>query len=89
MSAALKHAPNVKVNEETSQLISDAAHHLGKTRKDVVEEAVREYLHAHMPEIHASIHQLLQQLDGTRSAAVSVMTGLSKEELEELGGFAS
>lgn len=89
MSTTLKHAPNVKVNSETSQMISDAAHHLGKTRKDVVEEAVRMYMQARLPEIHDSIRELLNQLDGSRSTAVSVLTGYSKQELDELGGFSS
>ena len=88
MSAAMvKSAPNVKVNEETSQMISNAAHHLGKSRKAVVEEAMREYVQTRLPEIHESIQSFLKQLDGTHASAVSVLTGYSAEELEELGGF--
>lgn len=87
-AAMVKSAPNVKVTEETNQMISNAAHHLGKTRKDVVEEAMRDYVQARLPEIHESIQSFLKQLDGSHAAAVSVLTGYSQHELEELGGFA-
>lgn len=88
-AAMVKAAPNVKVNEETNELISNAAHHLGKTRKAVVEEAMRDYVQAHLPEIHSSIKTFLKQLDGTHASAVSVLTGYTRSELDELGGFSN
>lgn len=47
---------------------------------------MREYIDAHRDEINARIKAVLGQLNGTDAAAVSLTTGLSGEELEDLGG---
>ena len=37
----------IKVDAETDRLLSDAAHFLGRSKKDVVDVAVRDYVDAH------------------------------------------
>ena len=76
----------IKVDAQTDELISHAAHFLGRSKKDVVDEAVRAYIDGHRDEINAGIRQALNLLDGTDASLVSVMTGLSRAELEDLGG---
>jgi predicted transcriptional regulator len=79
-------ATPIKVDQQTDQLISHAAHFFGKTKKAVVDEAVRQYIDTHKDELNAAIKTALSQLDGSRTSIVSMMTGLSAAELEELGG---
>jgi hypothetical protein len=47
---------------------------------------VCEYIDAHRDEINAGIKAALGQLSRTDAAAVSLMTGLSAEEFDDLGG---
>ena len=77
----------IKVDAATDELISHAAHFMSRSKKDIVDAAVREYIDAHRAEIVQGIAGALAQLNGTESNAVSVMTGLSAEELDDLGGF--
>ncbi|OJX73298.1 MULTISPECIES: hypothetical protein [unclassified Leifsonia] len=77
----------VKVDAATDRLISDAAHFLGRTKKDVVSDAVREYVDAHRAEINDAITESLARLDGSRVATVSMLTGMDAAELDELGGL--
>lgn len=79
----------VKVDAATDRLISDAAHFLGRTKKDVVSDAIREYVDAHRDELNEAIQQSLARLDGSQAAAVSLLTGLDADELAELGGLPS
>lgn len=37
-------------------------------------------------DVYAAVDTALAQLDGTTEAAVSLLTGLSREQIEELGG---
>ncbi|WP_369045142.1 hypothetical protein [Sinomonas sp. P10A9] len=76
----------IKVDAETDRLISHAAHFLGTNKKAIVDEAVREYIDAHRDEINQAVLVALKQIDGTKASMVSVLTGLSREELDELGG---
>ena len=77
----------IKVDAATDELVSHAAHFLSRSKKDVVDAAVREYIDAHRDEINAGIKAALGQLNGTAEAAVSMLTGLSAEELDDLGGM--
>ncbi len=76
----------VKVNAETDALISHAAHFLDRSKKDVVDAAVREYIENHRDEINAGVREALAQLDGTRASVVSMLTGFDGAKLAELGG---
>lgn len=77
----------IKVDAVTDELVSHAAHFMSCSKKNIVDAAVREYIDAHRDEINAGIKAALGQLNGTDGAAVSMMTGLSTEELDDLGGM--
>jgi hypothetical protein len=77
----------IKIDAETDQLVSHASHFLGRSKKDVVDAAVREYIDAHRDEINAAVRSVLRQLDGSAASSVSLLTGLSADELDDLGGF--
>jgi predicted transcriptional regulator len=77
----------IKVDLATDELVSHAAHFLSRSRKDIVDSAVREYIDAHRDEINAGVKAELARLDGSDAAAVSLMTGLSADELDDLGGL--
>jgi hypothetical protein len=83
MAAALT---PIKVSEETDHLLSHAAHFLSSTKKDVVDHAVREFVDRHREEINRGIRDALNQLDSSNKSAVSLLTGYSSAELDELGG---
>jgi predicted transcriptional regulator len=80
-------ATPIKVDSTTDELISHAAHFLERSKKDVVDAAVREYIENHRDEINAGIRTALQQLDGSTASAVSLLTGFDAKKLEELGGL--
>lgn len=76
----------IKVDSVTDKRIADAAHFLGRTKKDIVDAAVRDYVDAHRDEINEGIRASLSRLDGTRASVVSEISGLGRAELDELGG---
>ena len=76
----------LKVSGETDQLITHAAHFLGASKKAFVDAAVREYIDNHREEIQAAANAALRQLDGSDASAVALLSGLSRAELDELGG---
>lgn len=53
-----------------------------------VDQAVREYVEDHRSELQAEIRRTLRQLDGSVTASVALLTGMTRQELDELGGFA-
>ena len=48
--------------------------------------AVEFYLNARREEMQAGMRELLGQLDGSRAARVAVLAGMTREELEAVGG---
>lgn len=76
----------IKVDSTTDGLISHAAHFLGRSKKDIVDVAVREYVENHRAEINEGVRTALQQLDGSTQSAVSLLTGFDAAKLAELGG---
>lgn len=76
----------LKVDPATDELISQGAHFLGLTKKDLVAHAVREYLEQRREEVRRGMLEAMRVLDGSLSANVSMLTGLSPERIEELGG---
>jgi hypothetical protein len=76
----------IKIDAETDQLVSQASHFLGRSKKDIVDTAVREYIDAHRDEINAGVRSALRQLDGSAASSVSLLTGVSAAELDDLGG---
>jgi len=77
----------IKVDAQTDEIISHAAHFLGRSKKDIVDVAVREYLDNHRTEIETGVLSALKQLNGDIPAAVSLLTGLTPDQLDDLGGF--
>lgn len=58
----------IKVDAETDELVSHAAHFMSRSRKDIIDAAVREYIAAHRDEINAGIKAALGQLNGSDAA---------------------
>jgi hypothetical protein len=81
-------ASPIKVDAQTDQLISHASHFLGRSKKDIVDAAVREYIENHRQDIQSGMQRALHQLDGSLAGSLSLLTGMSRDELDELGGFA-
>lgn len=77
----------IKVDVETDRLVSNAAHFLQRSKKDVVDAAVREYIEAHRSEIEQGALEALRTLDGTARSAVKLLAGADDDELESLGGL--
>ena len=80
------HAAPVKVDQETHELIAHAATALRISQKELLAAAVREYLTVHREQIRGSLRRTMDVLDGTDASRVAVLTGLSRERLDELGG---
>jgi hypothetical protein len=78
----------LKVDAETDALITQGAHFLGVTKKDLVADAVRVYVAMRRADIERGVHEALSQLDGSRQAEVALLSGLSVEEINALGGVA-
>ena len=77
----------IKVDVETDRLVSNAAHFLKRSKKDVVDAAVREYIDAHRAEIQNGALEALRSLDGSAHSAVTLLAESTDEEIESLGGF--
>lgn len=76
----------LKVDPAVDEMIATGANFLGMTKKDLVAEAVQFYLDARREEMRHRMRTLMEQLDGTRASRVALLAGLSREELEALGG---
>jgi hypothetical protein len=76
----------IKVSPEGDKLITSGAHYLRMSKKDLVEAAVEFYLNARREEMQAGMRELLSQLDGSRAARVALLAGMTREELESVGG---
>ena len=77
----------IKVDAATDELVAHAAHFMSRSKKDIVDAAVREYIDTHRDEINAGVKAALGKLNGSDEAAIAMMTGLSAEELDDLGGL--
>ena len=85
----IEHAPRqiaVKVSPEGDKLITSGAHYLHMSKKDLVEAAVAFYLDARREEMQAGMRELLSELDGSRASRVAMLAGMTREELESVGG---
>lgn len=85
-TGAAKRQSPLKVDPATDELISQAAHFLGISKKDFVAEATRVYLEQRREEIRRGMLESMKLLDGSLTAGVSLLTGLPPERIEELGG---
>jgi hypothetical protein len=82
----VRQAP-LKVDPDTDKLISQGAHFLGLTKKDLVAEAVRAYLEQRREELRAGMVEALRVLDGSLKADVMLLTGLTSAEIDAVGGI--
>jgi hypothetical protein len=89
--AMMEHAPRqvaVKVSPDGDRLITSGAHYLHMSKKDLVEAAVAFYLDARREEMQAGMRELLSTLDGSRSARIAMLAGMTRKELDSVGGVA-
>lgn len=77
----------LKVDSDADALASDCAHFLGTTKKQFASDAIRAYAKIRRAEIQQGVQAAMDRLDGTSDAKVAVLSGLSDDELEELGGL--
>jgi uncharacterized protein (DUF1778 family) len=86
MSVGVKRQAPLKIDPATDELISQAAHFLGMTKKDFVAEAAKAYLEQRREEVRRGMIESMKLLDGSLTSTVAMLTGLSPERIEELGG---
>jgi hypothetical protein len=84
-STTRRQAP-LKVDPAVDDLISSGANFLGMTKKDLVAEAVQFYLDVRRAKMHERMQDLMRQRDGTRASRVALLAGLSREQLDAVGG---
>lgn len=77
----------LKVDPATDKLISQGAHFLGLTKKDLVAEAVRVYLDQRREDLREGMVEALSVLDGSLKSDVMLLTGLTAEEIDAVGGI--
>ncbi|MEU1434705.1 hypothetical protein ACFYPA_14605 [Streptomyces sp. NPDC005775] len=77
----------LKVDPATDKLISQGAHFLGLTKKDLVAEAVRVYLDQRRADLREGMVEALSVLDGSLKSDVMLLTGLTSEEIDAVGGI--
>lgn len=77
---------SIKVEAELDAIMSDAAHYKATTKKALYDEAVVEYIHNHREELHRAMREAQSRLDGSLAAEVGLLAGVSKEDVERLGG---
>lgn len=77
----------IKVDQSTDELVSQAAHFMDMSKKQVVDLAVREFVERHRDEINEGVRHALQQLDGSRESRVALLAGIPREKIDELGGL--
>ena len=85
ITGAKRQSP-LKVDPATDELITQGAHFLGMTKKDFVAEATRVYLEQQREKIRAGMIESMKVLDGSLTSSVALLTGLSPDKIEELGG---
>ncbi|MEU1210870.1 hypothetical protein ACFYSH_11575 [Streptomyces sp. NPDC005791] len=77
----------LKVDPATDKLISQGAHFLGLTKKDLVAEAVRVYLDQRREDLREGMVEALSVLDGSLKSDVMLLTGLTSEDIDAVGGI--
>lgn len=83
----VKRQAPLKVDPATDELISQGAHFLGMTKKDLVAEAVRAYLAERREEIHNAMAEAMRVLDGSTKSRVALLTEISPQDVDRLGGI--
>ena len=86
MTATAKRQAPLKIDPATDELITQAAHFLGMTKKDFVAEAAKAYLEQRRAEVRQGMIESMKVLDGSLTTSVAALTGLSPERIDQLGG---
>ncbi|GAA2081599.1 hypothetical protein [Actinomadura alba] len=86
VTAGTKRRAPLKIDPAADELISPAAHFLGMTKKDFVTDAAKAYLEQRREEIRRGMIEAMKVLDGSLTSSVAMLTGLSPERIEQLGG---
>ncbi|MEV0226720.1 hypothetical protein [Streptomyces sp. NPDC050704] len=79
-------AAPLKVDIDTDQLITQGAHFLGVTKKELVADAVRMFIEHRREEIRQGMAESMRVLDGTTKARIALLTGIPAEDIDRLGG---
>lgn len=77
----------LKVDGSTHSLVAHGATALHMTHKELVAEAVREYLANRRDEVNAQLRAVMSRIDDSATSQVAALTGLSPERVSELGGI--
>jgi hypothetical protein len=77
----------LKVDPAVDALITQGAHFLDMTKKELVAEAVRAYLTLRREELAAGMREAMRVLDGTNRSRLALLTGIPPERIDELGGI--
>lgn len=76
----------LKVEQEYADLADIGAHQLKMAKKDFVGAAIKAYLEIRREEIRQNMLATMAKLDGSARSEVALLTGLSPERVDELGG---
>ncbi|MEU4227967.1 hypothetical protein AB0F17_27070 [Nonomuraea sp. NPDC026600] len=76
----------LKVEQEYADLADIGAHQLKMAKKDFVAEAIKAYLEIRREEIRQNMLATMAKLDGSARSEISLLTGLSADRIDELGG---
>ncbi|MCW2938550.1 MAG: hypothetical protein JWN00_1535 [Actinomycetia bacterium] len=76
----------LKVDEDVAQLADIGAHQLKMAKKDLVGEAIKVYLEIRREEIRQNMLATMAKLDGTNRARLALLTGLTPEQIDAVGG---
>ena len=80
--AMMEQAPRqvaVKISPVGDRMITSGAHYLHMSKKDLLD--------ARREEMQAGMRELLSTLDGSRAARIAMLAGMTREELDSVGGL--
>ena len=82
-----KRQSRLKVAPVVDEMISRGAHFMGVTKKDLVAAAVRDYLAVRREEIHCAMGEAMRVLNGTTTSRVALLTDVTRQDIDRLGGI--
>lgn len=75
---------SLKVDREIDAVSADAAHFLGLSKKEFYEAAAVAYIEANREKLDAAMRAALDRLDGTEEAEIALLTGMSRERIQDV-----
>lgn len=79
--------PILRASPEPAEALAAFARLSGKSKRQVIDAAITEYIERHRDEINAEIQSALDKLDGTAGRRIQATTGLSQQDLADVGGL--